>query len=474
MTYFWWKRGLDSMLCLSEEEIFDYINNLEEEIEDDKARSHLELCHKCKDLFDELNGLVVAIDKIQERNTSTTEDFKIGKFKLVKLLGQGGMGKVWKAFDPILERHVAIKVMKESVSISEEYKKRFLIEAKLIARMNHVNVVQIYSIGYHNSDLFIVMEFIDGQPLFLPGKEFIGDPLKGLKYFLQVLDGIQAAHEAGIVHRDIKPGNIMLDSKNRIKILDFGIARSYLIDQNLTAPGAIVGTLKYMAPEVALGGKATKQSDIYSLGLVLFEMLTGAVIFKNDNPLVTLENIKNFQCPIASTLNGCLSGNIDQLIFRMSQKNPEARFKTIAEVKNVVKDLIFEYQCQSEESTVSDGVNWSQLETVDVLPGEPLITTHVHQDFELLCRKKGVPEADLWNVMDKAMELQKKKNPLQGLKKNADESIVLSKKSIRKALRMYKRERNRNGREGVRNQLFTIKILLIIIVAYLILSYFVH
>ena len=207
---------------------------------------------------------------------------KLGPYEIVSLLGKGGMGEVYKARDPRLNRDVAIKVSQD------EFSERFEREARSIAALNHPNVCQIYDVGPN----YLVMEFIEGAPVAPPDS-----PRKLLDMAVQIADGLAAAHAAGIVHRDLKPDNIFLTRDGRIRILDFGLAkaasgsndetRSVAID--ITDPGSTVGTIAYMSPEQARGEvDLTAQSDQFSLGLVLYELATGKRAFQRGSGAETM------------------------------------------------------------------------------------------------------------------------------------------------------------------------------------------
>lgn len=462
--------------CLSEEEIFDYLNNVEENVDDPVAGGHIYSCSKCRAVFDEIKGIVGAIDRIQTDSEQPEAGDNIGKFKLVKVLGQGGMGKVWKAFDPILERYVAIKVMRENVAVSEEAKQRFLSEAKIVAKMNHVNVVHIYSCGYHEDEMFIVMEFIDGRPLFEPGVDSIRDPRQAIHYFLQTCDGIQAAHEEGIIHRDIKPNNIMIDKKGRIKILDFGIARSFLIDQDLTATGALIGTLKYMAPEVASGKTATRHSDIYSLGLVLYEMLTGIVAFKDLNPLATLDHIKNKDLDKASSHNGKIIPSIDKLIKKMCSKNATDRYDSINGVKEDVKTILLELNSELQAVPTQTAPPNSQLETVNWNQDVDGVQGPQDEMLKEIFHKKKIDVTEQWQVVKLAMELEKKKKPFlkKTVEQNDNGDVVVSKKMIHRAIRQHKRNKKPGRFKDLKFELIWIKVILLLILIYILSTFVFH
>jgi serine/threonine protein kinase len=222
---------------------------------------------------------------------------ELGHFSLLEKIGEGGMGRVYKARDRQLERLVAIKVLHEARNGDAASRARFIQEAKAASALNHPNIITIYEIGEQDERTFIVMELVDGKPL----NELI--PRKGmrlteaLRVAAQVADALAAAHAAGIVHRDLKPANIMVDAHGRVRVLDFGQAkltasaigadeptRTVTVNDPLTEEGAIVGSVPYMSPEQAEGHALDARSDIFSFGAVLYEIITGQRAFRAEFP----------------------------------------------------------------------------------------------------------------------------------------------------------------------------------------------
>ena len=203
----------------------------------------------------------------------------ISHYKIIEKIGEGGMGVVYKAEDTKLDRTVALKFLPQHLTTTDTERARFLQEAKAAAALNHANVCVIHEIQDTSDEPFIVMEYIDGQTI----RDVVGvngrSPLPvddALKYAIQIAEALEEAHNNGIVHRDIKSENIMLNAKNQIKVMDFGLAK-LKGSLKLTKSSSTVGTLAYMAPEQIHGHKADGRADIFSFGVVLFEMLTGDV-----------------------------------------------------------------------------------------------------------------------------------------------------------------------------------------------------
>jgi len=245
------------------------------------------------------------------------------------------MGVVYKAQDTKLDRLVAIKFLPSHLSSTADNRARFLQEAKATAALNHPNILSIFEIDEHNESAFIVLEFIDGQTL----KEYLatlntgsGVPVRqAIAWIEAIARGLKVAHEKDIVHRDIKAENIMLTKSGQLKIMDFGLAklRSHA---TLTRAGSSLGTLSYMSPEQAQGSAADQRSDLWSLGVLLFELLTGDLPFKSEHEAGLLYLIVNQAPPFPSELDRRLPEDIDAIVMRMLDKDPEKRFQRVDEL----------------------------------------------------------------------------------------------------------------------------------------------
>jgi eukaryotic-like serine/threonine-protein kinase len=266
---------------------------------------------------------------------------KLSHYTIEGLLGKGGMGEVYEARDARLGRSVAVKILPEDAGLSSERVSRFVNEATTASALNHPNIVTVHDIDRDGDVHFIVMEKIDGEPL--GGSR--GEPTPIDRFFdlaLQITGALGAAHAAGIVHRDIKPGNIMITGSGAIKIVDFGLARLDIVARPLahdestipraTAPGAILGTVGYMSPEQVHGIQATQRSDVFSLGILFYEMLTGRRPFEAGSPLATLAAILNETPPPLDTLRRDLPPALIRLVDRCLSKDPAERFGSAAEV----------------------------------------------------------------------------------------------------------------------------------------------
>lgn len=263
----------------------------------------------------------------------------ISHYKILEKLGEGGMGVVYKAQDQKLDRFVAIKFLPAQLSSNADSKARFIQEAKAAAALNHPNILGVYEIDEQNGNIFFVMEYVDGITL----KHHIvnfksGIPVsQAIDWTIQIAQGLKAAHEKSIVHRDIKPENVMLAKDGKLKIMDFGIAK-LRSNSGLTKTGTSLGTLSYMSPEQAQGIAADHRSDIWSLGVVLYEMLTADLPFKAEHEAGLLYLIVNEEPPIPSLMDRKIPHQMDAVIMKMLAKERSQRYQNTDELLKSLKE----------------------------------------------------------------------------------------------------------------------------------------
>jgi hypothetical protein len=258
---------------------------------------------------------------------------KIGKYRILERIGRGGMGSVYKAHDPILDRLVAIKVVSAETDHTDELRARFFREGQACAKLSHPNVVTIHDLGEADGHLFIVMELLEGDELRqLIARRAIPHLEDKLPLMIQICEGLEYAHEKGIVHRDVKPGNIFVLRNGQVKILDFGIAQIAAAETGLTRAGLIVGTLQYMAPERARG-QGGHTSDIFSVGAVFYEFLTNRAPFAGDDPIEILEKLRTENPPRLREVDPNAPAELEAIIERALQKDPTRRFANLGQMR---------------------------------------------------------------------------------------------------------------------------------------------
>jgi len=260
----------------------------------------------------------------------------LGRYRIVECLGEGGMGVVFRAEDPRLERDVALKVLKQDALDDEDSKRRFRLEARALSRLLHPNIATLFDFDSDRGVDFLVLEFVAGESL---ARTIANGPLpetRARAIALDVTEGLQSAHEKGIVHRDLKPGNVVITPRGRAKVLDFGLARVMPGAANLTqsatvsGPSALVGTVPYMSPEQVRDGRVDASSDLYALGALLFEMTTGKRPFGGEDLLSLLYQIVHEPAPLLRIVRPGLSAELEAVVARCLEKAPLRRFSDAA------------------------------------------------------------------------------------------------------------------------------------------------
>jgi eukaryotic-like serine/threonine-protein kinase len=262
------------------------------------------------------------------------------RFRLEEKVGAGGMSSVYRAYDPTLERWVAIKLMHRDISTDPDQLERFRREARAVARMNHPHVVIVIDAGEDDGTPYIVFEYVEGETL----KERIHrlgrlDVAEAVAYAIEIGRALSAAHSQRLVHRDVKPQNVLIDAEGRAKVTDFGIARS-LEAQGLTAAGRVLGTTDYVSPEQALGHEVTEQSDVYSLGICLYEMLTGEIPFKADTQVaVAMKHVRD-PLPDVQRRRPEISATLASVIERATAKDTAKRYPQVDEMVHDLEEVL--------------------------------------------------------------------------------------------------------------------------------------
>ena len=271
----------------------------------------------------------------------------LGKYRVLDALGRGGMAQVYRGYHPQLERYVAIKVLRADLVDDEKFLKRFRREAHAVSGLRHANIVQVFDFDVQDDFYYMVMELLEGDTLRAQLNEYRLKkqrmPLNEIvRIMTDVLSGLEYAHGEGVIHRDLKPANIMLTKRGQAVLTDFGIAQ-ILGSTQVTVSGALMGTLNYMAPEQGLENHCDARSDLYSLGIVLYEMLTGYTPFDADTPLAILMKHLNDPLPLPSKLDPHLPPSLEQIVLKALSKSPEDRYQGAKDMSVVFQRLAEKY-----------------------------------------------------------------------------------------------------------------------------------
>jgi serine/threonine protein kinase len=266
------------------------------------------------------------------------------RYELEELVGRGGMSSVYRAHDSLLERYVALKVLHEQYSKDEDFVERFKREARSVAQLQHPNIVTVIDRGEQDGRQYIVFEYVEGENL----KELVVrkgrlEVREALEIAIEVARALGFAHEHGLVHRDVKPQNVLLNGDGRAKVTDFGIARSLDVEQGVTQTGTVLGTSNYIAPEQASGKHVDQHSDVYSLGVVLYEMLTGELPFPGESFVAVALKHVNEAPPSVVDVRGDIPPRVAEAVDRALEKEPKRRFPGMdafaAELEACLADL---------------------------------------------------------------------------------------------------------------------------------------
>jgi len=309
----------------------------------------------------------------------------LGNYRILAPLGQGGMARVYRAHQESLDREVAVKVLPPWYAADRSFVDRFNLEAKLVARLSHPNIVTVHDASEQNGHLYIVMQLVDGGTLKhrldqLNAQRRFMNTAEALPIFIQLASALTYAHEQGVVHRDVKPVNVLMDRSGRPILSDFGIAKVLASTKDaLTRPGAGVGTPEYMSPEQCLGGAVDGRADTYALGVMLFEALTGRTPFLSDNyPALAHSHI--YEPPLRpSSLNPAITSAMEQIILTALMKNPAQRYQQASDMADALELVQMQPRLQTGHHVVVQ------------LQGGPLTTPFVGSITPPVDRGNGTP-----------------------------------------------------------------------------------
>jgi serine/threonine-protein kinase len=362
-------------------------------------------CGKCTTPLKPPEDLGVTETIEAPKEELTTGSTFAGRYQIIEELGRGGMGKVYRALDKKLNEEVAFKLIKPDIASDKKTLERFSNELKIARKISHKNVGRMYEMMEDNGTHFITMEYIPGEDLKRlirkVGRFSVGKTISAVK---QICEGVIEAHRLGIVHRDLKSQNIMVDEEGNAKIMDFGIAR-FLRAKGLTGEGLVIGTLEYMSPEQVEGKEVDQRSDIYSLGIILYEMVTGRVPFEGDTPFIIGVKHKSETPKNPKKINSQLPDDLTQLILKCVEKDKEQRYQTVdqvlREINAIEEDLATsEREKDKPKRETEQTVLTKWKNSIAVLPFADLSP---QKDQEYFC--EGIAE-EIINSLTKINELR--------------------------------------------------------------------
>lgn len=334
------------------------------------------------------------------------------RYKILDLIGGGGMSNVYLAHDMILNRDVAVKVLRYDAANEEEFHRRFQREALSATSLAHPNIVSIYDVGEDQDMHYIVMEYIKGKTL----KQYINEfspltPARSVQIMKQLTSAIAHAHENQIIHRDIKPQNILVDDEGNVKVTDFGIATS-LSATSYTKTNSVIGTVHYLSPEQARGGTATNQSDIYALGIVLYELLTGELPFSGESAVsIALKHLQT-ETPSIRALDASIPQSLENVVLKATAKNPLHRYSSVEEMEEDLETVLS--PARSNEKKFVPPVDDDETKAIPII-------------------KEPLPIGDIANtkILTQATDKIEKVEPAKNQKKKKKEPKAEKKKKSR-------------------------------------------
>lgn len=307
-------------------------------------------------------------------DTKTVTPVLGNRYQLIQAIGNGGMAVVYHARDLMLERPVAIKILRQDYSKNDAFRERFRLEAKAAANLSHPNIVTVHDFGFDSDRLFLVMEYVPGTDLKSILKERVRLPIdEAVNITIQAAQGIGYAHRAGLIHCDVKPHNVLVTPDRRVKVTDFGIARAMASIQPDEKHDVVWGSPLYFAPEQAAGGPPSPASDVYSLGVVLYELVTGRLPFNSSDP-AELARMHREAVPIPPRkLNPEIPLALEQIIMKVLAKEPAARYRTADQLSRVLTSFLQNFSHPSERvETTARSTEHSQPVKIPQKQPEPL------------------------------------------------------------------------------------------------------
>lgn len=319
-----------------------------------------------------------------------------GRYKVLEMIGGGGMANVYLAHDMILDREVAVKMLRLDFVNDEEFIRRFHREAQSATSLTHPNIVSIYDVGEEDSLYYIVMEYVNGQTL----KQYINQHAslrveKALDIMMQLTSAISHAHQNHIIHRDIKPHNILIDRNGNVKITDFGIAMA-LSATSITQTNSVLGSVHYLSPEQARGGMANRKSDIYSLGIVMFEILTGRLPFSGESAVsIALKHLQS-ETPSVRRWNSNIPQSVENIVLKATAKDPFHRYNSVDEMEEDIRTALDPDRMNEPKfiNPIDDEATKAIPIITDDRPHKNLDETLVHSADKTVQTKKETPEKE--------------------------------------------------------------------------------
>jgi len=295
----------------------------------------------------------------------------LGSYRILEQIGRGGMATVYKAYQPSLDRYIAMKILPPQLSLESGFSKRFRREAHSVAKLEHPHILAVHDFGQEEDLSYIVMPYVDAGTL----KDLMGqplDPLQIVDLISQIAEALDYAHQHGIVHRDIKPSNVLLDRGEWVLLTDFGLARMMESSEQITATGVGVGTPDYMSPEQGKGEKFDHRSDVYSLGIVLYEMLTGGVPFHAETPMaVVLKHIYE-PLPLPREINPEIPKGVERVVLKALAKAPDDRYQTAGDLAQALQTAIKMAEAEAKP-----------VVSVEQVPAAPIVREDIGRLFRL-------------------------------------------------------------------------------------------